>query len=357
MNPATYDDPRIPSGDAVAEAAVDAVMRSRSSSSKKGDDDILNTVERLADEGDHACRAFSCAAFMHPGWVDLELLQAGQHVGLALAAPTGAVLLLGGLMEVYSVPSIATVLDGTQRLSRHTWQRMLQTGRFIRDIHCPGSLAPCGEGLRSIARIRLIHAMVRMKLAAQGRDVLTPTEMSFTLCAHSHVVRRGLASLGVDLTARETRAHQHLWRVVGHFMGIDPRVLPRSPHAERALYQRLYPQLVDGEAEASQRLANSAIDAIAGRARVPAGLVRATVHRLVGSPLATKLGAVTSGRWSVVLNTGSRVAAAVNRMRRMTPMFTSAFARTGSAFANAVLAQSSHSTRTRRAPPLSPARP
>lgn len=324
-------------GDPIAEAALKALTVARKNGPDESKGDLLEGIERLADQGNPACQAFVAAAFTHPQWLDTELLKAGQHVGLALAAPTGAVLLLSGLLEVFAVGSIAEVLDSTQQLSHRTWQRMLETGRFIRDIHSPGSLAPYGEGLRSMARIRIIHAMVRTRLQAQGREVLTPTEMAFTLCAHSHVVRRGLSSIGIELTSWEARAHQHLWRVVGHFMGMDSRILPRSPQAERGLYERLYPQLVDGPRSSSRRLTMHAVETVAKQAHLPQGLVRATVHRLVGESLATQLGVADGGRWSSVVSATSRVMAALNRVRQIAPLFTRGLASAGHAFANAVL--------------------
>lgn len=325
------------SGDPIADAAIESVLQHWSGHSGRVDGDLLAAVERLAERGDHACRAFVCAVFVHPSWVDFDLLQAGQRLGLALAPATGAVLLLGGLMEVYSVPSIADALGATHRLETRTWQRILETGRFIHDIHLCGSLSQTGEGTRSIARIRLVHAMVRTRLKARGRDAITQPEMAFTLCAHSHVVRRGLGELGIVLTDAEARAHQHMWRLVGHIMGVDRHFLPTSPRQEAKLYRTLGPQLRGGDPASGRQLAQSAIETIAEYAHLPTSLVTATVRRLVNRPLCDQLGVAAPSRWGSVIAAGRTVARVVNAVRRTAPFFDRIFATAGHTFANLVL--------------------
>ncbi len=324
-------------GDPVADAAILSLQHAAPRGSAPANGDLLAAVEARAAAGDHACRAFVVAVSVPPRWVDPELLAAGQRLGLSLAVPTGMVLLLGGLTEVYGVNKIAGVLGSTGRLDNSTWRRMLETGRFIRDIHRPGALAPGGTGARAIARIRLIHSMVRVR--GRDDDLLTQREMAFTLCAHSHVVRRGLGSLGLQLTDFEARAHQHLWRLVGHLMGVDPRLLPNSPASERTLYKRLYPALVDGSSAASQRLVARSIETVAQRSHLPRDLVRASVHRLAGHALASRLGVPSGRRWERWLGAGSKIAALLNRVRRVAPPITRLFAALGHAFANVVVAR------------------
>ncbi|MEM6992477.1 MAG: oxygenase MpaB family protein [Myxococcota bacterium] len=327
---------RLPKGDRIADAAVQALLREAPGADAPSRGDLLAAVEALGAAGDPACRAFVVTVSVHPRWVDADLLARGQRVALSLAIPTGIVLLLGGLTEVYGVTPIARVLGKTKRLESSTWRRMLETGRFIRDIHRPGGLAPGGEGARAIARIRLIHAMVRARLEG-SRDVVTQQQMAFTLYAHSHVVRTGLSSLGFGLDEDEAQAHQHLWRVVGHMMGVDRRVLPSSPAAEAALYRRLYPAVVDGSCEESQRLVACSIETVRQRARLPRGLVHAIVHRLAGRPLAARLGVPSGGRWARVLAAGTRVARIINRVRKIGPV-RRAFAAMGGLFADRVVA-------------------
>ncbi len=119
--------------DPLADAAVASLFASGIRLTKGVD--VLAAVEARAHAGDRACAAFVSATSADPDWVDPALVERGRRVALSLAVPTGIVLLLGGLCEVHSVPSIASVLGATGRLQTRTWLRMLETGRFIRDVH------------------------------------------------------------------------------------------------------------------------------------------------------------------------------------------------------------------------------
>ncbi len=324
-------------GDPLADAAVESALRRWAPCNRSGGD-LLAAVEREAERGDEACTAFVRAAFSRPAWVEEALLEEGQRLGLALAIPTGAVLLLGGLVEVYDIPAIADVLGSTRRLQAQTWTRMLETGRFIRDIHLPGALSPDGDGLRALVRVRLLHAMIRTRLVQHGRDVITQEQMAFTLCAHSHVVRRSLARIGVRLTSSEARAHQHLWRLVGHAMGVEPRWLARSPGQEALLYERLQRDLCRGRKAEGRDLAARAIDAIASHAHAPRGLVASLSHRLVGPSVADRLRIASHARWTPMLSLATGCARVANGLRRRVPWVDRACAAGGITFANLVLA-------------------
>lgn len=295
-------------------------------------------MEHDAERGDEACSAFVSAAFSHPAWVDAALLDEGRRLGLALAIPTGAALLFGGLVEVYDIPAIADVLGSTRRLQAQTWTRVLETGRFIRDIHLPGALSPKGEGLRALVRVRLLHAMIRNRLAQRGREVITQEQMAFTMCAHSHVVRRSLARLGVPISPPEARAHQHFWALVGHAMGVESRWLAQSPEEEARLYERLQRNLCRGRKATGRDLTARAIDAIASQARVPRGLAASLAHRLVGPSVADRLRITPQARWTPVLSLVAGCARVANGLRRRAPWGDRVCATGGITFVNLVLA-------------------
>ena len=275
-------------GDPLADAALDALL-ARTGDQPAGD--LLAAVEAEAEAGDVACRAFVDAVSVLPSWVEPALIEHGRTLALSLALPTGVVLLLGGLTEVYAVPRIARVLTATGRLKSMTWRRMLETGRFIRDVHGRGGMRAGGDGFRAVVRVRLIHAMVRRRLgsAVPEDTLIDQPEMAFTLCAHSHVVRRGLATLGFRLTDHEQRAHQHLWRLVGHLMGVDPSLLAATPEDEARLYLRLRSELFVGDQSRARELVRHSVGGVAAEARLPQTLVSTMVHRLVGSRLAGEL--------------------------------------------------------------------
>ncbi|MCR9165034.1 MAG: oxygenase MpaB family protein [Nannocystaceae bacterium] len=335
--PARHAAPVSSAADPLAEGAVEAVPRGEGSPMADGHGDLLAAVEALAERGDEPCRAFLAHALEHPSWVDTARLEEGQRLGLALAVPTGAVLLLGGLVEVYGVAPIADALGSTRRLHDQTWRRILETGRLVRDVHLRGAMAPGADGLRAIVRVRLLHAMIRVRLAHRGHDVITQEQMAFTLCAHSHVVRRCLSRLGIRLTAREARAHQHLWRLIGHAMGVRPEFLPDSPEQETRLYRRLRLELCTGAAGAGRVLTARTIETVARRSRLPRALVSTLVHHLVGAQLADRLAVRRTTSYAALLSVGSALLGGANRMRRASSRLDALCMRGGRGFANVVL--------------------
>lgn len=325
--------------DPLADAAVASLFASGIRPTKGIDP--LTAVEAHADTGDQACAAFVAATSVLPDWVNPALVERGRRVALSLAVPTGVVLLLGGLCEVHSVSSIASVLGATGRLQTRTWLRMLETGRFIRDVHTRDGLRPHGEGLRAVIRVRLVHAIIRRALGAgnpEHRSAIDQRELAFTLCAHSHVVRRGLARLGVTMTANEQCAHQHLWRVVGHAMGIEPRLLAHDATAEAALYEQLRTELVGGDDAVSRTLVGTTIKTIAARSHLPHAMVRAVARRLVGRQLAERLEIEPAAGATAVLTAATAIVRGLNALRRAVPLTTLALAPMGKAFADIVVA-------------------
>ncbi|MEM7159705.1 MAG: oxygenase MpaB family protein [Myxococcota bacterium] len=338
MNPSTTSGrAALRRGDPLADAALDALL-TRTEGRPPGD--LLAAVEAEAKAGDRACRAFVDAVSELPSWVEPALIEHGRTLALSLALPTGVVLLLGGLTEVYAVPAVARVLTATGRLKTMTWRRMLETGRFIRDVHGRGGMRAGGDGFRAVVRVRLIHAMVRRRLGAAVPDevLIDQPEMAFTLCAHSHVVRRGLATLGFRLTDHEQRAHQHLWRLVGHLMGIDPERLAPDPAAEAKLYRRLRESLHEGDQSRARDLVHHSVGSVAAEAHLPPTLVGTMVHRLVGSPLAEQLEVPTRRSWDRVLGGLVGVTRVFDAGRRLLPAFTRALAALGHTFADLVVA-------------------
>lgn len=319
------------SGDPIADAAVARVLAEGQTA------DLVDAVLELAKGGDEACAAFVRHMVSQPDWVDPDLVELGRRVSLASALPIGAVLLLGGLPEVYAVPPIARALSATGRLKNLTWLRMLETGRFVRDVHGDDALTVLGVAARAIAQVRLVHALVRRRVAQRGGPtVITQSQLAFVLCAHSHVVRRGLDALGMPLSPREAAAHQHLWRLIGHRMGIED--LPATPEEESRQYARLWLRMVDGTDPACRELTRVGLQTVAHKARVPMGLAGAVARRLLRPTLSVRLGLGKRTGWDRTLELGVPVVRSLHRLARALPGSGSVAVRLGQAIADAVVA-------------------
>lgn len=110
----------------------------------------------------------------------------------------------------------------------------METSQFVVDVLDDGGLEPQGRGLRSAQKIRLLHATMRYHVGRQddwnrawGLPV-NQEDLAGTLMSFSVVIPRGLGRLGVDLPTEDRDAFFHVWRVVGHVLGVDDQLNPPS---------------------------------------------------------------------------------------------------------------------------------
>ncbi|MEU6863461.1 oxygenase MpaB family protein [Streptomyces sp. NPDC046876] len=122
------------------------------------------------------------------------------------------------------------MLHLSTRLTEGVFRRLMETAQFVVDVLETGGLGPAGRGIRSAQTIRLLHATMRYHLSrhdawdtAWGVPV-NQEDLAGTLMSFSVVIPKGLAKLGVELPAADRDAYFHLWRVVGHVLGIDERL-------------------------------------------------------------------------------------------------------------------------------------
>jgi uncharacterized protein (DUF2236 family) len=149
------------------------------------------------------------------------------------------------------------VLSLTARLETDPYRRIVETTQMIVDVMAPGGLAPGGRGIRSVQKVRLMHAAVRHLIRQRGTwdpargQPINQEDLAATLLTFSTIVLRSLERLGCDLSDTERVAYYHAWRVVGHVMGIDERLLPGTPEEgerfQHVLERRLYGASPEGQ--------------------------------------------------------------------------------------------------------------
>lgn len=172
-----------------------------------------------------------------PEWADeAQILRAQQY--FTLHGPLFGVVLLYKALPVLYAGGMggAQVLAMTGRLTNHYRQRASETLRFILDVMKPGGLAPGGRGIATAQKVRLMHAAIRcyaqnsppFKAHPQWGLPINQEELAGTLLAFSSVTLDGLASLGLTAPKEEAEAYMHVWKVVGHILGIDPRLMVKD---------------------------------------------------------------------------------------------------------------------------------
>lgn len=229
-------------------------------------------------------KAYFAQAGQLPEWADPTLIeQAGAHFRRH-GSTCSIVLFCASLPEVYAYAGITAVLHSSQRLEQQAEARIRSTAQLVLPIMLEGGLCdPMQSGAVSVAKARLIHALVRHQLlrgdpavqlralgpagklpalptppdarpfetmASHGWDLeahglpCNQREQAYVILCFSHVLVRSLNRLGLGMTAEEERACFHAWNVVAHLMGVRPEWLVWDANTARARFAELqHPEL------------------------------------------------------------------------------------------------------------------
>lgn len=279
-------------GDPLGDAAVAELCRTSGRP-----DDLVDALRSCAEREDGACRALLDHVHLVPRWVKFEAMEPGCSASLRLALPCGLVLLCASLVESYAGFRGAKVLIRAGGLSKNPVRRVYETAAFSFEIARSGASRPGTEAHREILRVRLIHAFVRMgmlrrndfDLRAWGHPI-NQEDLAGTLLTFSHVLPRGLRTLGAQLTYVELASFQHHWRWIGHLLGIDSALLTDSVQTQQALYERIRERQLHPD-EDSRVLTRTLFEALGGRAPfyLPRARLEAISRFLIGDELADAL--------------------------------------------------------------------
>ena len=180
-----------------------------------------------------------------PVWADQKKIKIAQQVFAQYGPEIALILNYKALPLCYSCRNGAKVLATTGRLSSQgndtskLMRRLLETSQMVINVLAEGGLAPNGEGIITVKKVRLYHAAIRFFLLHPHKNVepwnkayygmpINQEEMAGTLMAFSALVINGLTQIGVDLTTAQKDAYMHTWNIVGHFIGLDPKLYPAS---------------------------------------------------------------------------------------------------------------------------------
>lgn len=180
-------------------------------------------------------------ALAPPLWVD----PARERLGCEALQRTGV---LGGLvLALYCLPlgylSEAAVkpLALSGRLVEQAPRRLSETNRFLLEVTTPGGMAPGQAGWLLVGRVRLMHAVMRRRLAPRWRPEawgapINQAHMAGTNLLFSLHALDGLRQLGVLFTPEEVDGTLHLWRHIGHTLGVVDELLCPTEADARQLW-------------------------------------------------------------------------------------------------------------------------
>jgi len=321
-------------GDVEADAAVLAVIEDQQLTAAEFVGWLVrNDVPVPPDVPEAVAHYFANTAW--PEFADPALVAAGEHVFTEWGPQICVALFCASLPVGYSADRIVRVLHSTGALETRALRRVFETAQFLFDVMDEGGLGPDGKGIRAAQRVRLMHAGVRHLLietdaetaraaAAAGTtpELLWPSawgkpinqeDLAGTLLTFTVVVIDALEKLGVRLSADERRAYMHVWRVIGHFMGIVDEMLPVDEDDARQLWRAEQERQLYRTSEEGRHMAAALVGAFS--TLVPGKradfIGRGLVRHLSGGRACEAIG-VSRLRWG-----GHVVFAATMRINRM----------------------------------------
>jgi hypothetical protein len=222
--------------DPVAEAFVDEVYLGRSPNEGRRmlEQAISEGVDAVADAPESMRRMFEQAE-RDPNWLDPDRVRIGAKVfrrlGPAAFSFAGASTLLA-----YTENSIVKPLALTGAYAGDTaLNRFMETARFWIETTEPGGLDLHGAGRAIAIRVRVMHVFVRRRLLQHPEwDLdawgvpINQSEMTIPLLDSSLATGFALKAVGHRTSMREIDAMMHLWRYIGHIMGVQPRRFPET---------------------------------------------------------------------------------------------------------------------------------
>jgi hypothetical protein len=170
-----------------------------------------------------------------PAWLDHDLVERGAKVfrsfGPAIVFFEGAATL-----QAYTESSIAKPLSLTGAYAGDSaLHRYMETCRHMFDCTEPGGLGAGGAGRATSVRVRIMHVYLRRKISghpewdADAWGVpINQSDAEMTLVAGGAVGAFGMRLIGHPVGNKDIVALTHLWRYIGHIMGVQPRWYPTT---------------------------------------------------------------------------------------------------------------------------------
>ncbi|MEO9326405.1 oxygenase MpaB family protein [Gordonia aurantiaca] len=198
------------------------------------------------DEPTASMRALFAFLDDEPDWVDHDRMARAADALIVNTAPLGIVLGAASLVRGAGNTIAAKPLAVTGRYVSQPAVRSVEVGEWLSQVITPGGMRRHGAGFAYTVRVRMIHAHVRQMLWRRGDwdenawGVPIPQPyMAFTMAEFGHIAIDAMHTLGVRFTDRELEDIYHLWRYVGHVIGMSPELNPTC-EADHVRIEELY---------------------------------------------------------------------------------------------------------------------
>lgn len=202
--------------------------------------------------------------------LDTDAIDEGQE----LFAEHGPLILMClchySLPAAYAAAKGVEVLHRTAYLEKRPAKRLFETTQMVIDVMSPGGLEPRGRGVRTLQKVRLMHAMVRHLVRNDPAHPWDPKlgvpinqeDLAGTLMTFSWLTLDGLAKLGIEPSEKAKQEYLALWRAVGRLMGVVEELLPATLSEAQALTERIQGRQI-APSEAGRLLTGALLEMVA----------------------------------------------------------------------------------------------
>ncbi len=258
----------------------------------------LPAIRQLALEGDAACQNFLADMETVPDWVDFDLMQRGGAMAYRHFPQLMIALIHGGLMTSFASADSARILAGTNRLEQNVVRRLFESSTLFFGVLDTEALKPGGAAWEICMRVRLMHAMVRMRLLATNSwEVIhgQPINQLHTAAGplfFGEMVLDSLRSLGAHIQPDEHEGYYLIWRYVTRLLGVPLGLLGETVEEQRAIDARILPLCFSPD-DNSRKLADAllaGLKKLPDAERVPRAVHEVLARRMLGDTKADGMG-------------------------------------------------------------------
>jgi hypothetical protein len=200
-----------------------------------------------------------------PEWVDRNRVLKGQQVFKDHGAEMVLFLFYKSLPTCYLAWQGCETLAYTGRLNHSGGnyvgysRRVGETTQFLLDVMAPDGLEGERKAIITTLKVRLIHASIRHFIKkdpdyqiAKWLEPINQEMLAFTLHTFSITMIHGFQRLGIPLSKEDAENYYYAWKVVGHFLGIMPEMLPDDVADAEAQHRQMLKRLVGSTATNKQ---------------------------------------------------------------------------------------------------------
>lgn len=224
-------------GDAPADAAITAIFEGREvKAAQSFMTHLMTNAEVLSSSLPPALREFveQASEELLPDSADIEAAQSlfvdhGPEILITLGCYA--------LPDSYAARRGVKVLHQTAYLAKRPNRRLFRTMQMVVDVMAPGGLGPKGRGIRTLQKVRLMHAAIRHQLRHDAHArwdegslgvPINQEDLAGTLLTFSFLAIDGLHRLGANISLEAAEAYFRAWRGVGKVLGVLPEMIPNN---------------------------------------------------------------------------------------------------------------------------------